>query len=184
MKRSNLLNLLGIGLAGAGVYALTHLTPSFSESPSLEGNKESYKTSDFKDDSDEVLLARMLFGEARNCSKDEKIAIAFTALNRNKDGKKWNGEGNIKDVLLCKWQYSCFNSNDHNRAKLMDPETYDRVSFEACLDVARNVLNGNYKNPMDGATHYHTKNVSPRWKNSPKMTFLGQMGKHIFYRED
>jgi len=145
--------------------------------------EESYKTSDLSKDSEEMLFARMLYGEARGCSKEEKIAIAYTALNRNKDSKKWNGENNLKAVLLKKRQYSCFNENDPNRAKLMDPS--DIKSFKECLEVARGVLNSRYKDPTNGATHYHTKNIKPKWDYS-KLEERNLEGnfKHKFYKED
>lgn len=47
----------------------------------------SYKTNDFSEDSEKVLLARMIFGEGRNCSYDEQIAIGFTSFERANDGK-------------------------------------------------------------------------------------------------
>ncbi|MBI4154781.1 cell wall hydrolase [Candidatus Woesearchaeota archaeon] len=144
--------------------------------------EESYKTSDLNKDSEEMLLARMLYGEARGCSKEEKIAIAYTALNRNKDEKKWNGENNLKTVLLKKRQYSCFNEKDPNRTKLMNP---DSKIFEECLEVARGVLNKRYKDPTNGATHYHTRNIKPNWDYS-KLEERNLEGnfKHKFYKEN
>ena len=143
-----------------------------------------YETTNFAEDSDEVLLARMLFGEARNCTDLEKIAVAYTAINRANDGKKWNGT-NLKEVLLKKWQYSCFNENDPNREKLMDPQVYDSESWDDCLKIAREVLAGKYKDITNGATHYHTLNTSPKWSKSPKMKKIGRIdgSKHEFYKE-
>lgn len=143
-----------------------------------------YRTDDFSDDSDEVLLARMLFGEARNCSDNEKTAVAYTVLNRVDDGKRWNGT-TIKGVILKPWQYSCFNDNDPNKKKLKDPEKYDKVSWGKCLGVARGVVSGESKDFTEGATHYFNPNVvNPSWAS--KMTRIGRIGnsKHAFYRED
>ena len=142
----------------------------------------SYKTNDFKKDSEEVLLARMLFGEARNCSNQEKIAVAYTAINRVNDNKRWNGT-NIKGVILKPWQYSCFNLNDPNRKKLMDPEKYDSKSWQTCLEIAKNVLSGNYSDSTNGATHYFNPSVVvPEWsKRMEKKEVQGT--KHDFYRE-
>lgn len=148
-----------------------------------ETNKVIYKTDDFSKDSEEVLLARMLFGEAENCSDLEKVAIAYTAINRVNDGKKWNGE-TIKEVILKPKQYSCFNEKDPNKNKLKDPETYGPKTFLHCLKISRNVLAGKYNDPTNGATHYHTLAVKPRW-NYKKMITIGRINssKHIFYRE-
>lgn len=142
----------------------------------------SYKTEDFSQDSDKVILARMLFGEARNCSDEEKAAIAYTVVNRAHDGKKWNGI-DVKSAVLCKWQYSCFNANDTNRKKLMDPEKHDAKSWIRCLEVACDVLAGKYAEQNKGQTHYHTPAVSPNWKNSMKeVEFSGT--RHRFYRKE
>jgi len=190
----------------AGAYGLTNKTPEaknrrIAQESKIEsviekeyaGNaqkaesqkKENYETTDFSADSDEVLLARMLFGEARNCSDEEMIDIAYTAINRTKDGKKWNGE-TLREVILKPWQYSCFNSNDVNRKKLMNPEKYDSKSWERCLKIAHEVLTGKYGEKNRGATHYFAKNIrKPKWADSPKMTDIPEPEyyKHDFYRE-
>ena len=129
----------------------------------------------------------MLFGEARNCSELEKIAIAHTAINRAKDNKKWNGT-TVKESILKPGQYTCFNKNDPNRQKLLDPRKYDASSFEKCLEISRGVLSGGHKDPTNGATHYHTSAVNPSW--AKKMRPLGRIktpkepSKHFFYREN
>lgn len=139
-----------------------------------------YKTSDFSKDSDRIILARAIYGEARNCSDEEKIAVAHTVINRVNDGKKWNGE-NVKDVILKPWQYSCFNKNDVNYEKLKNP---DKKIFERCLKVADEVLQGKYENLNKGQTHYfNPKVVKPKWAD--KMYKIGKIGnsKHEFYIE-
>lgn len=145
---------------------------------------EEYTTTDFKKDTEKMILARMLFGEARNCSREEKIAVAYTAINRANDGKKWNGS-TVKEAILVPKQYSCFNENDPNRKKIMNPEKYDKRSFIECLDVATRVLEGAYPDPTKGATHYHTLSSTPSWAKSTKIEKKGRIGdsKHIFYQE-
>jgi len=130
--------------------------------------------------SDTALLARMLFGEARNCSRQEKVAVAYTALNRAKDGKKWNGS-TIEEAILKKYQYSCFNQSDPNRRKLIHPARYDRKAWIECLDVADEVLRK--KATRYEATHYHTKTVCPAWTRTMRRTGGNKEFKHIFYKE-
>ena len=110
-----------------------------------------YKTDDFYKDSDKVLLARMLFGEAESCSDIEKIAIAWTALNRMDDEKDWNGT-TLQEVILKPYQYSAFNLG--RNAKLKNPMTYNRWEFLDCLQLAREILAGMHPDPTNGATHY------------------------------
>lgn len=157
------------------------------EKPAVKTVEEivNYKTTNFSTDSDEVLLARMIFGEARGCSDKEKIAVAYTALNRV-EKKSWYGK-DLKGVILKPWQYSCFNENDPNREKLKDPETQEPVAWKRCLEIAKGVLNKEYADPTRGATHYfNPRYADPYWKNSPNMTQIGQIGnsKHLFLREE
>ena len=145
-----------------------------------------YRTEDFSKDSDEVLLARMLFGEARNCSDEEIIDVAYTAINRANDRKKWNGE-TLREAILKPWQYSCFNSGDPNLPKLKNPEKYDASSWKRCLRIAEGVLNDEYKDRNEGATHYFAENSRrPNWADSSQMTDISEPKeyKHDFYKEE
>ena len=91
----------------------------------------------------------------------------------------------VREVILKPYQYSCFNYNDRNRSKLFDPEKYDAKSFQKCLAIAEAVLTKKYADPTNGATHYHTLNIKPRWAKSSKMKKIGRIkdSAHIFYRE-
>ena len=165
-KARNLLILLGL-LTATAVGTLLNTSP--------------YKTRDFSKDTDKTLLARMIFGEARNCSHEEKVAIAYTALNRNTDGEEWNGEDNLHEVLLMPKQYSCFNDNDPNRKKVMNPERYDRRAFRECLQVADEVMHNMYPTLNKGQNHYHTRKTNPKWRKSLSQVDFGNT-KHLFYR--
>ena len=142
-----------------------------------------YRTTNFSQDTDEVILARMIFGEARNCSKEERIAVGYTTINRLKQPRKFGRT--LSQVILKPYQYSCFNRNDPNREKLMNPKRYDPQSFEECLEIARGIISGTYKDPTQRATHYfNPRIVRPSWAN--QMTRIGRINnsKHEFYRED
>lgn len=138
----------------------------------------------FAEDDDRVLLARMLYGEARNCSDEEKVAIAFSAINRVNDGKSWNGR-TLREVILCPKQYSCFNPDDKNFQKVTHPYRDDILAWNRCLNLSYDILNRKYSDPTRGATHYHTSAVHPKWAKSKKMISLGRLGnsRHKFYRE-
>jgi N-acetylmuramoyl-L-alanine amidase len=142
-----------------------------------------YKTSNLQNDPETVLLARMIFGEARSCSEMEKIAVAYTAINRANDNKKFNGT-TLKGALLKRKQYSCFNPSDPNLEKLMDPQAYEPEVFNTCLEIAEKVKNSEYKDPTNGATHFHTKNIHPYWANSKTMKLTPlRNSAHFFYKE-
>jgi len=148
----------------------------------------SYKTNRFTTDSEDVLLARMIYGEARNCPDIEKIAIAYTAINRAKDGKAWNGR-TLKEAILKPWQYSCFNQDDPNREQLKDPEAYDPKAFHDCLKIAKGVLSGKYKDPVRATHYYNPASVKnkPNWARNSKLLekikIAPGKSKHIYFRE-
>lgn len=144
---------------------------------------KSYKTTDFSTDSDTVLLARLVFGEARGSSLKEKVSTAYTAVNRANDSIDWNGK-NLREAILKGYQYSCFNYNDPNRIKLMDPMEYDSTSWKESMKAAKGVLDGTYRDPTGGATHYHTKKIYPYWMKSNEITKVDHLEDmdHNYYR--
>ncbi|HKL24107.1 MAG TPA: cell wall hydrolase [Candidatus Nanoarchaeia archaeon] len=119
----------------------------------------------FYADSDTVLLARLVFGESRGSSLKTKISNAYTAVNRANDTIDWNGK-DLREAILKPYQYSCFNKYDVNRKKLMNPVETDSSSWAESMKVAYGVLKGIYRDPTDGATHYHTKDISPYWSKN------------------
>ncbi len=187
-------NLAGTSLESALQFAFPKTVQTVRAD---EGKQEEhrYKTDDFRKDAEDVLEARMLFGESRDCAPLEQIAIGYTAVRRANDGKKWNGE-TVKEAILAPSQYSAFNKSDPNRVKMMDPEKYDAKAFDQCLEISKGVLTKKYSDPTQGATHYHTLGVHPKWADSKKMVKIGRIevgkdkdrkpifSKHIFYREE
>lgn len=143
---------------------------------------------DFSKDSEKVLLARMLFGEARGYNVSETVAIGFTAINRANDGFKYNGEG-LKSALLAPSQYSCFNKWDKNFPKILNPKKYDDKAWERCLKISEKILNGKYDKHNYEQTHYHVKNMkkkgkpfTPVWAKKMKERLNSKGLKHQFYR--
>jgi len=166
---------------------LTNISKELMESFKKIRNPSNYKTSDFYQDSDEILLARMLLGECEGCSKIEKIAIAYTAINRMNNLKEWKNK-TLKEVILAPYQYSAF--NEDKNAKLKDPLKYNPVEFMESLGLAGKILAGKYKDPVT-ATHYLNPNHPdlkgrplPKW--TKKLEKLGRInnGFHVFYREN
>ena len=46
--------------------------------------------------------------------------------------------------------------------------------------VALQLLDGKFSGMLEGATHYHANCVHPKWRHD--LTFIGQIGDHLFYR--
>jgi len=161
-----------------------------------------YKTKkeDLYEESLDILLARLFFGEGRSVSKSEKITIGFTPINRAKDNKSYTGKtireailkttpkeitdenGKKKTVLYHK--YNCFNLGDSNLRKLLNPVAYNYREWKKCLRLSRKLLAGKYDKWNFGPTHYHGKYMDPIPSWAKKMKRLDSTGfKHQFYRE-
>lgn len=155
-------------LAGA-LLAVAFPQETFAREKKKKTHK--YQTSNLRKDSDDVLLARMVFGETRGreITDLERTAVAYTALNRARDTEhRWGNS--LREVILERNQYSCFNPNDPNYQKVLDPESYDAKTFEHCLTIAREVNAGKRQDPVH-ANHYHESSL-PRptsWPGNVKL---------------
>lgn len=134
------------------------------------------------------LLARLIWGEARNQSVRGMCAVAYVVLNRCQDDCHRFGS-TLYNVITRKWQFSCLNGlwsdspedDDPNLAKLMnDPGE----PITACRVIAELALDGCLVDVTKGSTHYRTKTVDPKWDDDPvKMMYCTTIGDHVFYRE-
>ncbi|MGQ9366637.1 cell wall hydrolase [Azospirillum sp. ST 5-10] len=128
-------------------------------------------------------LARTLWGEARGEPVRGIEAVAAVVLNRVRvaqaRGGFWWG-GDVVAVCRKPWQFSCWNADDPNRAKLLAVTADDPV-FATCLRVARRAVTGTLPDPTDGATHYHRAGVTPSWTlgHAP----CAEIGHHLFYND-
>ena len=71
----------------------------------------------------------------------------------------------------CQFTYTC----DGRKEVIHEERAFDRVS-----KVARLAIDGQVPTLTEGATHYHTTSVKPRW--SGVYTRTAHIGTHIFYR--
>lgn len=127
------------------------------------------------------VLARTIWGEARGESVRGKEAVAATVMNRvrqaqYRDGHWWGNS--VVRVCRMPWQYSCWNENDPNRAKLL-AVTKDDIAFQACLRIARRAVHSTLKDPTGGATHYHHRDLNPWWAVGRVPS--AEIGNHLFY---
>jgi N-acetylmuramoyl-L-alanine amidase len=126
----------------------------------------------------DMLLARLLYGEARGESIEGKVAVANVVLNRLRS-KRWGDT--VHSVILQPKQFSCFNPNDGNLPKLLMVNVGAPV-FVECLTVARSSLLGLYVDNTQGADHYHTKGSDPAWDD--KMRRTAEIAGHVFYKSN
>lgn len=120
-------------------------------------------TGDFYDDSEEMLLARLVLGEASDQSVETKAWVAGAVLNRVK-AEAWPNR--IHEVILQPDQYDPFKPSDPNYPKIIDPlKNADERTINAwgeSFEVSRGILSGRIKNPTE-ATHFHGRGVTKRW---------------------
>ncbi|MEO5336888.1 MAG: cell wall hydrolase [Magnetospirillum sp. WYHS-4] len=139
--------------------------------------------------SEEQVLARTLWGEARGEKHEGRVAVACVILNRaaraqahrrRKGTRFWWGE-TPKEVCLQPLQFSCWNGSDQNLPKMLAVTEADKA-FADCLAIARDALAGRLVDNTGGATHYiNPKLVDPSWAKS--MIETARIGRHAFYRE-
>ncbi len=135
------------------------------------------------------VVARTVWGEARNQGSEGMRAVAAVIVNRvntdlHGDGKPdWWGEG---FVAVCQkpWQFSCWNANDPNRAKLLAVTPAD-PAFARALAIATEAVDGALIDPTGGAVQYHTIRPAaavwpPRWARD--MVETVRIRDHVFYR--
>jgi spore germination cell wall hydrolase CwlJ-like protein len=121
-------------------------------------------------------LTEALYFEARGESVAGIFAVAEVILNRVESsrypdtvcGVIHQGTGKLFE---CQFTYTC----DGKKETITEPRAYDMVG-----KVARLMLDGKPRTLTDGATHYHTKSVAPRWSRVFARTTT--IGYHHFYR--
>lgn len=122
-------------------------------------------------------LAEALYFEARGESVKGQFAVAEVIMNRASSaefpdsvcGVIRQGTGR---KYQCQFTYTC----DGLAENIANPAAFDQVD-----KVARLMVQGASRRLTAGATHYHTKAVSPRWSRVfPRTTTIGV---HHFYRK-
>lgn len=132
------------------------------------------------------VLARTLWGEARGEGLDGMAAVANCVMNRvqldlHNDGKPdWWGEG-VAAVCQKPWQFSCWNTNDPNRAKLL-AVTEEDPFYRDALVIAAAAVSGKLRDRTRGATHYYAPKVvhAPAWVDKGELR--AKVGDQLFYR--
>jgi hypothetical protein len=126
------------------------------------------------------VFARTLWGEARGEGQPGIEGVASVVLNRARRGPRYWWGGTVVDVCKRPFQFSCWNPNDPNRARLLAVGATD-VAFRLCLDVARAAVAGTLADPTSGATHYHVASMLPAWARGK--TPCARIGSHVFYND-
>ena len=130
-----------------------------------------------KGDAEWQCLSEALYFEARGESIKGQFAVAEVILNRVDNP---NYPNTICGVIhqgtgqrySCQFSYTC----DGRADKIAEPYAFERAG-----KIAQIMAQGSERPLTDGATHYHTKAVSPRWSRIFPRT--ATIGYHYFYRQ-
>ncbi|MGR3271352.1 cell wall hydrolase [Thalassococcus profundi] len=122
-------------------------------------------------------LAEALYFEARGETVKGQFAVAEVILNRVDNP---NYPSSVCGVInqgtgqkyACQFTYTCDGHPEH----ISEKGAFDQVG-----KVAKVMLSGAPRKLTDGATHYHTTAVRPRWARKFPMT--AEIGVHRFYRQ-
>jgi N-acetylmuramoyl-L-alanine amidase len=162
------------------------ITLASQEQPPMSGERiptadDPEWTGDFKDDTEQMILARAIFGESRSLSEKGKIAVGWSIRNRI-DDPRWGDT--YQKVILEPKQYSAFNEGDKNLPYVENPfinETQINSWYE-CYEIAGKVMGDETIDPTDGANHYFSDYIDPPyWTKSANAEFKIKIGNTLFY---
>jgi hypothetical protein len=140
-------------------------------------------TGDFRDDTEQMILARAIFGEGRSLPDEGKIAIAWSIKNRVEDSRWPN---NYHDVILQKSQFDAFKKSDKNKPYVENPfykiNPQQLSAWEKCYEIAGLVISGKIIDPTSGANHYFSDYIDyPYWAKSKNAKFKIKIDNTLFY---
>lgn len=134
-----------------------------------------------------VCLALMVLGEAGGETEEGKVAVAYTAVHRQKSGYY---PRDLCRVVQQPAQYHAIVIKNPNMEIPDLSKRYAKANWEDCLRIARGVISGEIPDPLDGATHFFAPELmevddagnkkSPKWAST--LTWVGEIGGHVFYR--
>ena len=144
-------------------------------------------TGDFNDDPDDILLARLIFGEARSQSDEARRWVASVVINRKESPLAW--PDTIREVILDEGQFDALKIKvgDQNFNRVIDPLSVsnEKHNWFECYQIAKEFIEGRLGIETE-ATHFHShteaedierfeKNIVPNGK------FLKKIGSLYFY---
>lgn len=123
---------------------------------------------------EEDCLARNIYWEGGGEPFEGKVAIAAVTLNRVEDERYPKTICGVVQQRsgICQFSWMC--TGRKNRMPR-------GIAWEEAKDVANILLHIDWFDPTGGALYFHADYVRPSW--SQTMSRIGQIGRHIFYRD-
>ncbi len=149
-------------------------------------------TGNFNDDTEQMILARVIWGETRGASRAVRIAVGCSIRNRLGTKGKKGLRNSYHKIILESSQYSVFwekSPKDKNLKALRDPlgtteNPADNEKWKDIYFIAGQVINEDIPDPTKGANHYYSKikkNYKPPYW-ATKKTFTVKIDNTYFYR--
>lgn len=125
------------------------------------------------------VVARTIFGEARNGPAEIRHAIAEVIYNRAAQRSPRFGMS-VEAVCRMPGQFSCWNPGDPHRARTLTI-ALDDPAIGDCVAIARDLLAGRVGTLTRGADHYHHHRVYPTY--SRERTPCARIGNYVFFND-
>jgi spore germination cell wall hydrolase CwlJ-like protein len=125
---------------------------------------------------DQQILGMTLWGECRSGGEEGMTSVANVIVNRANAPGWWGAD--IRSVCLAPEQFSCWNSNDPNRAQML-ALTPESPQFPLALSIAGQAIAGTLVDITNGSTYYYASSMirPPSWAagKTPAATIAGQI---------
>jgi spore germination cell wall hydrolase CwlJ-like protein len=130
-----------------------------------------------------LCLSLTIFFEARDQTLEGQRAVAQVVMNR-----AGQDPARVCTEVFRPRQFSAFNALTGAEQSVRDERVtrYMRViereprAWATAKRIAEKAINGQYQGIVNGANHYHTSRVAPRWNRGMEM--VAQVGDHVFWK--
>ena len=142
-------------------------------------------TGDFNDDTEQMILARAIYGEAGGESIEAKIGVGWAIRNRVNDNQNRWGK-TYHEVILEPYQFEPFNDSSSDIFKKITNPPIDNPGeeevWENSFKSAVQVIQGDISDPTKDSNHFYVplaNQPKPSWADDEKFTV--QIGATRFY---
>lgn len=125
---------------------------------------------------DQQILAKTIWGEARGGGVAGMQSVASVIVNRAKKPGWWGDD--IRSICLKPYQFSCWLSNDPNLPKILAVDEAN-TQYAIAMEVAEQAINSTLTDTTNGATSYYAESMAepPKWAvgKTPCAEIAGQL---------
>lgn len=129
--------------------------------------------------SDQEIIAKTAWGEARGIGHDGMQATLNTIQNRVASGVHWWGTS-LRSCALHPYQYSCWLTSDPNRVKLLQVTESD-PEYAIALSLAADAISGSLPDITGSSDSYFSTSMphAPKW--SEGLTARTRIGNQLYF---